>query len=98
MTKKLVLISKAYTKDEIGQLVATDVRKEVFCDVMSITSKEFLNAGTLGLKPKYEFRIWRNEYNGEQFVEYEGIRYEVYRTYEQGNGRIELYTQNEVGA
>lgn len=98
MTKKLKLVSKQYTVDDLGQKKATEIEKEVFCDVMSISQKEFQSAGLVGMKPTYEFRVWLSEYNGEEVCIYEGKRYSVYRTYCQGNGRIELYVEKDTGS
>ena len=92
-TTKIKLVQKTYSTDSIGQKIALEEIHEVFADVMSITAKEFANAGILGLKPKYEFRVWLAEYNNEEFVDYNGKRFKVYRTYAQGNGRIELYVE-----
>ena len=97
MTKKLVLISKEYTTDSIGQKIAQEVRKEVICDVGSITAGEFAQAGAIGFKPVYQFKVWDVEYNGQDIVEYDGQRYSVYRSYRSENHRMELYVHKDVG-
>lgn len=97
MTKKLVLISKEYTIDSIGQRVPKEERKEVFCDVGSVTAGEFARAGAIGFKPVYQFKVWEAEYNGQEIVEYDGQRYSVYRTYLSENHRMELYVHKDVG-
>lgn len=98
MTKKLILITQEYTVDELGQRISKNTEREVFCDLMSISQKEFQSAGILGLKPVHEFRVWLSEYNGEDTCIFDGVRYSVYRTYCPGNGRIELYVEKDVGA
>lgn len=98
MVGKLSLICNNYITDRIGQLIPVEDKKEVFCDVISISSKEFSNAGVLGLKPVIAFKIWTNEYNGEETVEYNDVRYSVYRTYNNSTNRTELYCEKKVGS
>lgn len=97
MTKKCKLISKNYTTDSIGQLIAEETEREVFCDISSVGSSEFLNAGQLGFKPDFRVKIWQNEYKGEDEIVVNSVHYTVYRTYIDRDGRIELYVQMRVG-
>ena len=97
MVGKIKLIGKTYTEDAIGQLEPAEVETEVFADVLSVSASEFANAGALGFKPLYQFQVWIREYSGEDVLEYEGVRYSIYRTYNNPNGRVELYAQKDVG-
>lgn len=97
MVSKLKLISKVYTEDSIGQMVAEESATEVFADVLSVSASEFANAGVLGFKALFQFQVWTNEYSGQDVVEYENARYSIYRTYDNPNGRTELYVQRDVG-
>lgn len=98
MDDVLKLIAKAEVQDVYGIWRSTLSRKEVFCQVRSITRAEFFEAGRNGLNPSFEFVIFAGEYNGERMVEYRGETYAVYRTYlVPGSDYIELYVQREGG-
>ena len=73
-------------------------KTEVFCDVRSITQTEWFEAGRNGIQhPAFTFVINRNEYSGQQIVEYQGQRYGVYRTYAAKNENLELYCEAKGG-
>jgi len=96
-SSKIKLISKTYTTDAIGQKIATDVLKEVWCDVKSISAQEFANSGVIGIKPQFVFCVWSKEYAEETELIYNNVAYSIYRTYLRDDGRIELYTEKKVG-
>lgn len=96
MRKKINLLSKTYTQDNIGNFKETTTSKTVFCDVKSISGQEFYNAGQNGIKPSLVFVIWEHEYGGEEEVEYLSTTYAVYRTFVRDDGRIELYTERRT--
>lgn len=49
--------------------------------VEPIGRDEFVAAGQKGMKARYKFNVWANEYNDEQEVEYNGRRLTIYRSY-----------------
>lgn len=69
---------------------------EIFAKRHSISQKEYYESGLQDLKPEYRFDIWFFEYNGEKELEYNGIKYAIYRTFQKGE-YIELYTQKQLG-
>lgn len=83
--------------DSIGQIIQQEEKTSVFADVESISQSEFLAAGQNGHKPELRFLVWRADYSGQQYVDYNGKRYSIYRTYEAINGRIELYAEKRAG-
>ena len=97
MNDVLKLLSTTYTKDKYGQAVATHTQKEVFCERQSISRNEFFNAGRNGLNPQFVFTIFKGEYTGETVLEYNGLTYSVYRTYETDSDYIELYVERKGG-
>lgn len=97
MVSKISLISKTYTEDAIGQKIPTEVETEIFADVASISANEFAKAGELGFKPLFKFNVWQNEYSGQEILKYKGVKYSIYRTYNNQKGRTELYAQKDVG-
>ena len=86
----LTLIKTIFNFDDIGNQVATEEKTDVFCNVKSITRAEFYNAATTDLKPSIVFVVHLYEYNDEEIVEYNSVRYRVIRTYMTNTEEIEL--------
>lgn len=98
MVRPITLINTdTATTDSIGQIVETETTTDLFAEISSISQSEFMQAGQIGLKPEYKFKIWQDEYNNQKIVEYNGLRYFVYRTFLAKDGRIELYTEERTG-
>ena len=94
------LIKKQRVKDSIGQYVdAEEIRTEILTEINSINRTEFSAAGRNGFNPDIFFKTPLINYNGEDEVEYNGIRYGIYRTYIPANDSdfIELYAQKKAG-
>lgn len=94
---ELILISKTFEFDDIGNQVPIENKTEVFCDVKSVSRSEFYNAATAGLKPSLVFVIHDYEYNNEETVEFENNRYKVIRTYHKSVEEIELTCEKVIG-
>lgn len=98
MDSVIDLIQTTYTKDDYGVPQASDVPREVFCEVQSITRAEFSSAGRNGLNPSYVFSVFIGDYHGERIVRYDGDTYSVYRTYRRADDDyIELYVERKGG-
>lgn len=93
----LKLISYTYTTDSIGQKVAQDTSRMVYCNLRSVSRSEWMQAGQMGLKPSFQASMFAYDYNGEKEVELKGKRYGVYRTYFSANDIIELYLEEKAG-
>ena len=76
---------------------ASETRQRVFCNVQSVSTSEWFEGGRSGLNPVYRFTMFEPDYNGEEIVEFNGVRYAVYRTYHAKDNNIELYVQKEGG-
>ena len=81
MDDVLFLISTAVENDEYGVPQKTEVKRQVFCKVNSVTRGEFFSAGRNGLNASLVFSVADVDYNGEILLEYNGQRYAIYRTY-----------------
>ena len=92
----LFLINETFTQDEIGQQIPIQTSTEVFAQVESVSGTEWHNAGRNDIRPAYKFTMFVYDYNNEKIVIYDGIRYEVYRTYIKKNDYIELYVQEKA--
>lgn len=98
MDSVIDLIQSTYDKDQYGVPKPTDISREVFCEVHSITRAEFASAGRNGLNPSYMFSVFAGEYQGERTVRYAGDTYSIYRTYRHtDNDYIELYVERKGG-
>ena len=91
------LISCTYTADDLGQQIATETSRQVFCDVKSVSQAEWFEGGRNGLKPEYKITMFLYDYNGEKVAEFDGVRYSIYRTFKAQNEVIELYLEAKAG-
>lgn len=96
-SRVLTLISTSYTKDAIGQQVPKEKKRDVFCNVSSVSLSEWSDAGQAGLNPEYRATMFAPDYEGEEIAELDGIRYGIYRTYLGRNEEIELYLERKAG-
>ena len=78
---ELTLVNTTYTENDMGDMIPIDTRLVVLCDVQSVTRAEHYSAAANGLKPSVVFVLNKFEYEGQKDVEYEGIRYNVDRSY-----------------
>lgn len=92
------LISKTYEKDALNQLIPVEKKQEVFCTIKSLQQSEWFAAGNAGLKTQFRIDVFIDDYAGESLAEVDGVRYEIYRTYQAENDRIELYLEKKAGA
>ncbi len=91
------LIGIERTQDELGIWRSTPYSKQVYCQVDSITQREFFEGGRNGLNPEYKFTLFFGDYNDEPIVEYNNKQYSVYRTYLGKNDTLELYVERKGG-
>lgn len=91
------LVTVTRTQDEYGIWRASETKKEIYCQVDSVTQSEFFEAGRNGLNPEYRFTVFFDDYSNEPVVIYRNQRYAVYRTYLRRNDRLELYVERKGG-
>lgn len=83
---------KTEEKDEVGHFKKEQVKKEVFVEITSISSKEFASASTVGEKPEKRALLFYGDYDGETKIEIEEVVYQIYRTFfNEKTEKIELY-------
>lgn len=97
----IVLISKTYTIDSIGQQIATETRRSVYAKMQSVTRSEFFAAGEDGIKPSLVATMFEPDYQGEEICELTMFGhtdiYTIYRTYLRSSDTLELYLEKRVG-
>ena len=87
----ITLLAITEAENSIGDLVETITRNEVFADKKSIGMKETYEAMAQGLKPELTFKLADYyDYDGQEYVEYEGNRYQILRTYQKSTNELEL--------
>lgn len=92
----VALISQTHTHDAIGQDIVQETVNSCICTVLSVTRGEFTAAHQRSLSPAAVVKVFYADYSGEQTAEFEGRRYEIYRTYPAGD-YVELYLGEKVG-
>ena len=96
-SRVLTLIEEAYKPDALGQLIPIETRRDVYCNLASVSASEWFDGGRAGLNPEYRATMFVYDYNGERIAELDGVRYGVYRTYLAQNEFIELYLERKAG-
>ena len=98
MKNELVTLLKTKdTLDADGYKVGTEVveQNEVFAEEKSITREEYFKAMQSGVSAVIAFSVNRDEYDGEDAVDYNGERYYIYRSYSANVYDIELMCSKE---
>lgn len=93
----ITLLPVTNTQNQYGVWEETPVKRDVFCQVDSVTRAEFFDAGRNGLNPQYRFTVFYADYNGEETIVYKGKAYGVYRTFQPRTDVLELYVERKGG-
>lgn len=91
------LVTTTRQQDDYGVWRATDIKRQVFCKVESVTRSEFFEGGRAGLNPEFRIIMFADDYNGEARVIYKGVTYAVYRTFKGKNDNLEIYVERKNG-
>lgn len=83
--------------DELKQPIFEDTKEEIACNKRSLTRSEFYFASQTDLKPSMVLEVHSFEYDNQDFLEFEGERYKVIKTYESSPNIIELTCERDNG-
>lgn len=72
-------------------------KREIFCNEKSVGMNEFYQSSKEGREIKIIFEIKLLDYEKEQYVIYDGSKYEVRRTYKVNSEDIELHCTLKEG-
>lgn len=98
MDDVLFLINDTKVQDSKGAWHRIEPsRRQVFCQVRSVSKTEFFDAGRNGLNPEFRFLVFAGDYEGETTLEYNGKTYSIYRTYRTPADYMELYVERQGG-
>lgn len=92
---ELKLVSRTPTKNRgpRGQVLYTEEKRAVMCEVFPVSRDEYFRGAENGINPEFEFKINPIEYNGEKIAEYDGRRFSIYRIYKASPDTLELYAE-----
>lgn len=94
----IFLIKNDFKQDEkIGGWIKTENKRKIFADISSISLSEFYNAKIAGMKPELKINVREFEYKGEEALIFSNVKYVVIRTYNKGNGIIEIVCSEFLG-
>lgn len=87
----VVLIGKVVTEeDDLLQPIFSETKHEILCNKRSLTRSEFYFASQAGLKPSMVLEVHSFEYKNQNYLEFNGKRYKVLKTFDQSPEIIEL--------
>ena len=82
----IYLYSETIANDEVGNQISTLSQPiKCYAKKQSIRTNEFYNAVEVGLTPSVEFVVKRLNYNGEEVLEWNNVKYQVIRTIDPKN-------------
>ena len=90
-------ISESKTKDSTGQVVSVKSYENCLGMKRSIYEREFHQASQSGIRPEFVIETSAFNYGGQALIQYNGNEYSIYRTFQKGTDRIELYCSERVG-
>jgi SPP1 family predicted phage head-tail adaptor len=103
MDKQISLVYTGDTEqqDADGFPITGDINTEILAEHKSVTRTEFYSAMQSGMKPSIVFEIWNDDFELTRHivndkpayadrVEYDGVTYNIIRTYSTDNTKLEL--------
>lgn len=93
------LVTETYEDtDDEGNIIRQRNASHVLCKIQSVTRREFYQAATQDITPEIEMIIsHRIDYNGEKYVIYNDILYDVTRAYWE-NDKVSLTLSRSIGS
>lgn len=74
------LITKTYESDAFKVQKEIEHKTRVFANELSVSAREFYEAGVSKLRPEKQFEIYSFEYNDEELLEHSDKKYIIIRT------------------
>ena len=91
------LVSETLTKDATGQSKTTTSTTACIGEMKSVYQNEFYKAEQAGIRPQGILVVSAFDYGGEAKLKIGSKTFTIYRTFEVGTDRIELYYGERVG-
>lgn len=97
MDEIITLIGKeSVENNKIGDLIRKPGRRNVFGEEKQVWSSTFFQAAAVGMKAEKVLVIWKFDYENEKYLEYKGIKYEILKTYETEDEKLELTCSSDI--
>lgn len=96
----LTLITYKEVEDEmhVRRRTGEQIRKRVFCSCTETNQNEFFSAAAQGRKAAFRMTIHKWEYSGQEWAEYKGVVYKIYRTHTgKSQDELEIYLEEKQG-
>lgn len=93
---EITLLKKKVVTDAIKAHRVSYLKRKITGEIKSVLGNEFFRAGQLGIKATKVAEVFLYDYKNEPLCEIEGIRYQIYRTYEKESDYIELYLSEDI--
>lgn len=91
------LVTEVTTKDKTGQTKTIKTFVPVIGKQNSVYQNEFFKSEQAGVRSQGVIEVSYFDYNGQKLLRLNDKIYSIYRTYEQGTDRVELYYGERVG-
>ena len=88
---------KAKAKDKYGNTSFEYESLSLLCNIKSVDRNQFYNAGNKNYKLAYIITVNDFEYNDAEKIEVKGKLFDVVRTYNAGDGFLEIVTGEKIG-
>ena len=90
------LISISESVNDYGDIVASESFQEIYCNVLSVSQKEFYQAQSVGFQPELKLEMMAIDYDSQKYIEIYGKRYKILRTYVRKDEVIELVVSSLI--
>lgn len=92
----IYLVSITTKQDDIGNEDEIENTRKVYANQFAVSSAEFYSAGVGNLKPEKSFQIHTFEYEGEEALYFNDVKYKIIRTTERGD-KTTLVCERVIG-
>ncbi len=97
MDEIITLISKDKVEgNAIGDMIRKPGERVVFGEEKQVYSSTFFQAAAVGMKAEKILVIWKFDYENEKYLRYQGIKYEILKTYETEDEKLELTCSSDI--
>lgn len=90
------LLTDTESANGIGDPVTTPVERLVYGDKKSVRQSEFYQGQAQGMRPEIMFEMRLSSYSQESRFKFEGVTYDIIRTFKKNRDFIELICQGVV--
>lgn len=97
MDRAVFLLSYKIERDELMNESKVEYKHLVYATECSVRQSEFFAAAQAGMRSDFMLLLQNAaDYHNEEFVEKDGKRFKIYRTYQRPSEQLELYCTQKV--